>query len=450
MSQFGADRWVLHLNSVPGFYLDVGCHDGIDISNTKMLDDNGWKGICIDPFPKNFETRTAQVVKACVYSSNDAEIEFDYSVEDPGCSGVHAELGVHKDRLYKTTTIQKHKIRTRTLENILEEYNAPSRIEYLNLDIEGSEFEVLRVFPFDKYMFKCMTIEHNYEEPKRTLIRDLLESRGYKLAHSVHVDDWYINPSWRNKMVCDTFMFYNEFDVLELRLECLDPYVDRFVLVESEVNHVGDPKPLYFRENKERFSKWLHKITHVIVTADETPKDEDPWVREKYQRECVLKGLDGLPNNAVVMVSDVDEIPDMAKISCENLPSVICSVHMWMFEYSLDYLFTGEPWFGTVITNCELFKRVGPNNLRDNRWKFFSFKNSGWHLSSLGNLNHIWQKFQTYAHAKDAHIAHWTPEILKDLIEKGIHTDGKTTLVRRPPNVPLPGSIQLLKRLKLL
>ena len=85
-------------------------------------------------------------------------------------------------------------------------------------------------------------------------------------------------------MLVDTFMFYNELSVLELRLEVLDRYVDRFVLVESEVNHVGGPKELFFQNNKDRYSKWLHKITHVVVTAEESPKDENPWSREKYQR----------------------------------------------------------------------------------------------------------------------------------------------------------------------
>ena len=250
-------------------------------------------------------------------------------------------------------------------------------------------------------------------------------------------------------MLVDTFMFYNEFDVLELRLECLDRYVDRFVLVEAEVNHVGGPKPLYFNENKERYAKWLHKIEHIIVKADEAPKDENPWAREKYQRECVLRGLTDVPNESIVMISDVDEIPDMTKVPFEKLPHLVTSVHMWMFEYSLDYLFTGEPWFGTVITNCELFKRAGPNHLRDNRWKFPCFRAAGWHLSSFGSHMHIWQKFQTYAHAKDPHIAHWTPELLQEMIESGMHTDGQTQLIPRPPEVSLPAPVEVLRRLNL-
>ena len=250
-------------------------------------------------------------------------------------------------------------------------------------------------------------------------------------------------------MIVDTFMFYNELDLLELRLSILDEWVDRFVLVEAEVNHVGGPKELFFQKNKERYAKWLHKITHVIVTAAEAPTDPNPWAREKYQRECIMRGIEYVPDDAIVMVSDVDEIPDMTKIPFEHLPAVVCSVHMWMFEYSLDYVFTGEPWFGTVMTNCELFKRMGPNYFRDHRWKFPVFQFSGWHLSSFGTPMTIWTKFQTYAHAKDGHHDNQTPKTFEDFIERGLHTDGKTELVRRGPEVPLPAPVEVLRRLNL-
>jgi beta-1,4-mannosyl-glycoprotein beta-1,4-N-acetylglucosaminyltransferase len=250
-------------------------------------------------------------------------------------------------------------------------------------------------------------------------------------------------------MLVDAFMFYNELDILELRLELLDRYVDRFVLVESEVTHVGGPKELFFQNNRERFAKWLPKIEHVIVTTEEAPKDSNPWSREKYQRHSVLRGLDGVPPEAIVMVSDVDEIPDMSIVRYEKLEHSMTAVHMWMFEYSLDYLFTGEAWFGTVITNCELLKRVGPNSLRDARWKMPHFRYAGWHLSSFGTPMTVWTKFQTYAHAKDGHHADQTPETFEHLIENGIHTDGKTTLVRRPAEVPLPAPVEVLRRLNL-
>lgn len=261
-------------------------------------------------------------------------------------------------------------------------------------------------------------------------------------------------------MLVDTFMFYNEYDILELRLEVLDKYVDRFVLVEAELNHVGGPKELFFEKKKEHYAKWLHKIVHVVVTAAESPKDPNPWCREKYQRECILRGLEGgvcadgapvnpVPAESIVMVSDVDEIPDLGAIPFEKLPHALNSVHMWMFVYSFDHFFTGEPWFGTVITTAELFRRVGPNSLRDNRWKFPCFQYAGWHLSSFGTPEHVCNKVHTFAHAKDGHHASQTPETFKRFMEMNLHSDGQTSLHPRPPEVPLPGSSEVRLRLGL-
>jgi len=250
-------------------------------------------------------------------------------------------------------------------------------------------------------------------------------------------------------MLVDGFMFYNEFDILELRLELLDRYVDKFILVEAEVNHRGEPKELFFQNNKERYAKWLHKIAHVVITAEESPKDRSCWSREKYQRDGVLRGMTDVPDSAIIMVSDVDEIPDMTKIPFEKLPHLTCSVHMFMFEYSLDYMFTGEPWFGTVITTVDNFKKFGPNYFRDNRWKFPAFQHCGWHLSSFGDGKHVWNKLTTYAHSLDAtHVVH-PVECYDDFIKEGLRGDGKTRLLRRPAEVPLPGSVDTLRRLKL-
>ena len=242
----------------------------------------------------------------------------------------------------------------------------------------------------------------------------------------------------------DAFMFYNELDILELRLSILDQYVDQFVLVESELTHSGHSKPLFFEENKERFARWLPKIKHIVVTAEESPEDENPWSREKYQRECILRGLEGVSDDVYVMISDVDEIPDMLRL---NIDKEISTVHMWMFEYSVDYLFTGEPWFGTVIARRGAFK--SPNFLRDNRWKFPVHEYAGWHLSSFGDANHVALKHKTFAHWKDQRNFQVTPENFAPLIQQGVHTDGVTKLVPRPPQVPLPGCVELLYRLRL-
>ena len=252
-------------------------------------------------------------------------------------------------------------------------------------------------------------------------------------------------------MLVDGFMFYNELDVLELRLATLDRFVDRFVLVEAEVNHVGGPKELFFQNNRDRFAKWLPKIEHVIVKADEAPKDTNPWSREKHQRECILRGLDGVPDSAIVMISDVDEIPDLSIVPFEKLEHVFTSVHMWMYHYSFDYLFTGEPWYGTGLTTADMLRRVGPNRLRDDRWKFPCVQYAGWHLSSFGDEKHVLNKMRTFAHALDNnnHKHLQTEENIKMWIQEGKFIDGKTELVRRPPEAPLPAPVSVLQRLNL-
>lgn len=196
MSQLGADDWILSTFKEPGFFLDVGCHDGQRLSNTYKLEKNGWKGICVDPFPTNFEDRPNSIVeKAVVYSEADKEIEFTQVLDgDPGLSGIDENMGRHKDAV-KNLKHNIVKLKTSLLCDILDKHNAPNYIDYFNIDIEGSEYEVLSTFDFNKYEFGALSIEHNYEEPKRTMIKDLLESKGYKRFKEVEWDDWYIRDS---------------------------------------------------------------------------------------------------------------------------------------------------------------------------------------------------------------------------------------------------------------
>jgi len=236
-------------------------------------------------------------------------------------------------------------------------------------------------------------------------------------------------------MLVDCFMFYNELDVLEARLTLLDEYVDLFVLVEAEVTHLGGRKPLYFEQNKERYSKWLPKIRYVL--AKDMPGDPDPWSREKHQRNCIMEGLTDVPKEAIVMVSDVDEIPDMRHIRYEKLTNVVTAVHMHMFEYSLKYYFTDEPWIGTVITTHELLARYGPNFLRDKRWQLPIHRFAGWHLSSFGDWEHVYKKFSTYAHALDA-ATEKDPEVYRRNVAEGLW--GGKQMPPPPPDAipPLP------------
>jgi FkbM family methyltransferase len=192
MSQLGADRWVLskYSEDFKGYFVDVGCGDAINLSNTYELEKRGWKGICIDANPRNFDQRTnSVVVKAVVYSEKDKEVDFVVP-QDPDYSAISSCLDKHKDHVMRTLD-QQVRLKTSLLQDILELHNAPAHINYLNLDIEGAEYDVLKTFPFEKYTFDLMSVEHNYEEPKSQQIVALLEKHGYTLYKQVEWDYWF-------------------------------------------------------------------------------------------------------------------------------------------------------------------------------------------------------------------------------------------------------------------
>src|SRR3954464_1583382 len=92
-------------------------------------------------------------------------------------------------------------------------------------------------------------------------------------------------------MIYDCFTFFNELDLLEIRLNELDPVVDKFVLVEATKTHQGKDKPLYFLENKARYEKFLAKIIHVVVNEYPDYEGKSAWLLEHHQRNMIIEGL---------------------------------------------------------------------------------------------------------------------------------------------------------------
>ena len=202
MSQLGQDEWVLSVfPNKEGYFVDIGCADGIYLSNTNKLEQNGWKGLCIDVNPTNYENRpNTKVVKKMVYSEKNIKKNFILS-EDPTLSGIIDHLGYWKNHVLGKLSYTNIEMETSILVDILDENNAPKYIDYLSIDIEGSEYEVIRTFPFDKYTFGCITIEHNDENDKRMNIRNILENNNYSFIKEVAHDDWYIHNTQNNKTI---------------------------------------------------------------------------------------------------------------------------------------------------------------------------------------------------------------------------------------------------------
>jgi FkbM family methyltransferase len=187
-SEIGQDKWVI-FKMFPGvrngFFLDVGSGHGTIGSNTKALEELGWTGICVDPFPTHMEGRTCVMEKAVVSSSAGQVVKFH---THSGLGGIADTLGKWKDEAAKSPAVE---LTTTTLGELLERTRAPSYIHFLSLDIEGAELEALKGVPFDKYRFGAMAIEHNDEEPKRSDLLKFLGEKGYKRVHTYRQDDFY-------------------------------------------------------------------------------------------------------------------------------------------------------------------------------------------------------------------------------------------------------------------
>jgi FkbM family methyltransferase len=190
-STMGQDKWVsegVFPGVNDGFFLDVGSGDGTYMSNTKALEEKGWTGICIDPFPQNMQGRTCHVFKEVVSNESGMTVKF---FAHPGLwSGIVDTLSDTRKQILDTAPVVE--FTTVTLRDILERAKAPRFIHYVSLDIEGGEINALKGFPYETYRFGALTVEHNYQEPQRTEIRTLLESHGYEHVHSSDRDDFYV------------------------------------------------------------------------------------------------------------------------------------------------------------------------------------------------------------------------------------------------------------------
>lgn len=197
MSQFGQDDWVLqHFNNKEkGSYLEIGVHDGQKGSNTAKLDNKyNWRGVCIDPFMKNMGNRTCEQKFVALGSKNDDNVSF---MLGEGLSGVEEFATSKKDNgmwAEKASTFKKTTVKMRKPKDVLETTNLPKVIDYMSLDVEGAEMDVLQSFPFDQYCVRFATIETNNDKNKERELERFMASKGYKFEKHGGVDHVFSHP----------------------------------------------------------------------------------------------------------------------------------------------------------------------------------------------------------------------------------------------------------------
>ncbi|NGX38359.1 MAG: hypothetical protein K1000chlam2_01532 [Chlamydiae bacterium] len=228
-------------------------------------------------------------------------------------------------------------------------------------------------------------------------------------------------PSIGFSKVYDCFPFYNELELLQIRLDELDPVVDYFVLVESIETQRGHPKELCFEQNKELFARYLPKIIHVVV--EETHPEFTLWERENYQRNCIMKGLENCAPNDFVLISDVDEIPrapliPFAEKKMNGSEFFAIGFEMTMYRFQLNRINPQDArWAGTVGTTYRNLLKKKPQFFRDRRSKYWAFKNAGWHFTWMGGRERIRQKMRSVVEGKD-NTDHLTDEVVDQLIDR--------------------------------
>ncbi len=247
--------------------------------------------------------------------------------------------------------------------------------------------------------------------------------------------------------IFDCFMYFDEEIVLDIRLNTLNPYVDHFVIVESKYNHKGDKRNLEFNINK--YKKFEKKIIYLvsndlpegIETINESDTEDhksnkyitNALLRENSQRNYIIKGLNDADKNDVILISDVDEIPNLDSVNFQKINKKIMLFKQNMFYYKLNLVLPEIIWTGTKA--CRKKDLISPQWLRNVKdriypvWrldtlfsdkKYSSMKvieNGGWHFSNIKSPNAIHHKLKSYLHHREFDEEPLTVQQIDDIIK---------------------------------
>ena len=266
--------------------------------------------------------------------------------------------------------------------------------------------------------------------------------------------------------IYDCFNFFNELDILELRLNTLYDHVDYFVIAESDVTHSGVAKKFFYEEHRERFSKFADKILNYKIL--DTPYDfinlpetdevelkkvynyietqtnrfnrsnQPDYGRDFFQKESVRRALVNCKDDDIIMFSDADEIPNpkfLKNIKNLDLETTLYSLNQPMYCYFLNMLKQSD-WYGTKVGLYKNIKDLSLNELRGDESLTVKLPDGGWHFSFMGNAEEIRTKITSYS-ARDLvnqHVYDSVEENIKNGID--VFFRGKLTQVPLDPSYP--------------
>ena len=231
--------------------------------------------------------------------------------------------------------------------------------------------------------------------------------------------------------IFDCFMYFDEEQVLDLRLNVLNDFVDYFVIVESTQNHKGIKRELLFDQSK--FQKFKNKIIYLVYdeipknvetisdNEDENEKDRkyimNAVYRENSQRNFITNGLQKADENDLILVSDVDEIPKLSSLNLSRIDNKILIFKQDMFYYKFNLAIPNFKWSGTKgVKKKNLKSPQWLRNIKDRKYAFFRIdtffsekkytnikiiSDGGWHFSNIKNAKMIEHKLRSYLHHRE-------------------------------------------------
>jgi beta-1,4-mannosyl-glycoprotein beta-1,4-N-acetylglucosaminyltransferase len=275
-------------------------------------------------------------------------------------------------------------------------------------------------------------------------------------------------------------MYFDEEIVLDLRLNTLNEFVDYFVIVESIFTHKGDKRKLKF--NPKKFEKFKDKIIYLVFEQEPEglSKINDPLnddgeyimnalLRENSQRNYISEGLKLAKAEDFILISDVDEIPNLEKIDFNKISEKIIQFKQEMFYYKFNLKLPNLEWIGTKA--CKKKNFISPQwlrNIKDKKYPFFRVDtffsdtkytnvkfvdNGGWHFSNIKNAEEIEYKLKSYLHHREFDINPMSTKEIENIIknkqaiydlkvDKRVNKIGNGSKLEKYPLAKLPKFLQ--------
>ena len=246
--------------------------------------------------------------------------------------------------------------------------------------------------------------------------------------------------------IFDCFMYFDEEIVIDIRLNTLNEYVDYFVIVESSFTHKGDKRKLKF--NHDKFSKFKDKIIYLVydtkpqeieIINEDDSEDEksrkyifNAIYRENGQRNFISEGLKIADNDDLILISDVDEIPNIKNIDFDKFKEKLIFFNQEMFYYKFNLKLPNYNWVGTRLCKKKYLKSPQwLRNIKDKKYPFYRFdinfsetkysdikfvNEGGWHFTNIKSAEEISHKLKSYLHHREFDVNPLSVEEINKLI----------------------------------